>query len=207
MRYLILLSLGLSLGVSSTACRGNKSSEPPVHLVQNMDFQQYYKPQEANSWFLDGRASRTPPASVVARGKLKSDKALHEGRDENGRFLDGLPTSITLDEALLKRGEERYNIFCTACHAKSGYGDGIVVTRGLKVPPPSYHTANLKAMPLGYIYDVIKNGKGTMMPYASQVKVEDRWAIAAWVRVLQVSQDAELADVPTSERPNLEGGR
>lgn len=203
MKYAFLLSLGLAL----VACRGNKSSAPPVHPIQNMDFQQYYKPQETNAWFLDKRASRPLPANTVAVGKLKSDRGLHEGRGADGRLLDGLPAGIELNDALLKRGEERYNIYCAPCHAKSGYGDGIVAIRGLKVPPPSYHTANLKAMPLGHMYDVITNGKGTMMPYAAQVKVEDRWAIAAWVRVLQVSQDARLADVPASERANLEGER
>ena len=203
MRYALLMSLGLAL----VACRGNKSAEPPVHLVQNMDFQQYIKPQESNPWFLDKRGSRPLPANTVAQGKLKSDTALHDGRGADGRLIDGLPPGIELTDALLKRGEQRYNVYCAPCHAKSGYGDGIVVARGLKVPPPSYHTANLKAMPLGHIYDVIKNGKGTMMPYAAQVKVEDRWAIAAWVRVLQVSQDAQLADVPAAERANVQGER
>ncbi len=203
MKYALLVGLGLSL----VACRGNKSSDPPVHLIQNMDSQQYFKPQEANPWFLDGRAVRPVPANAVAHGNLKADKALHEGRGENGRLLDGLPSGMVLDEALLSRGEARYNIYCAACHAKSGYGDGIVTARGLKVPPPSYHTAKLKAMPLGYFYEVITKGKGTMMPYAAQIPVADRWAIAAWVRVLQVSQDAQLADVPDHERSNLEGGR
>lgn len=203
MKHLLLIAAGLSL----VACRGNKSEVPPVHIIQNMDFQQYYKPQESSPWFLDKRASRPTPANTVAQGRLKTDRALHEGRGEDGRLLDGLPASIELNDALLARGQQRYDIYCAPCHAKSGYGDGIVVTRGLKVVPPSYHTANLKAMPLGHIYDVIKNGKGTMMPYAAQIPVEDRWAIAAWVRVLQVSQDARLADVPASERASIEGGR
>jgi mono/diheme cytochrome c family protein len=186
MKHALLIGLGLSL----VACRGNKSSEPPVHLIQNMDFQQSYKPQEANPWFLDGRSTRPLPSNVVAHGNLKADKALHEGRGENGRLLDGLPSGIDLNESLLARGEARYNIYCAPCHAKSGYGDGIVVARGLKVPPPSYHTANLKAMPLGYFYEVITKGKGTMMPYAAQM-----------------SQNAQLSDVPDHERQNLEGGR
>jgi mono/diheme cytochrome c family protein len=203
MKYALLVGLGLSL----VACRGNKSSDPPVHLIQNMDFQQSYKPQEANPWFLDGRAVRPLPANTVANGGLKVDKAYNEGRGDNGRLLDGLPAGLELNDALLARGQARYDIYCAPCHAKSGYGDGIVVARGLKVPPPSYHTANLKAMPLGYFYEVITKGKGTMMPYAAQIPVDDRWAIAAWVRVLQVSQDAQLADVPAEERQNLEGGR
>jgi len=203
MKYAVLLCLGLSLG----ACRGDKSTSPPVHLNQNMDFQQYYKPQEANTWFLDHRASRPTPANTVARGGLKTDTELHAGRGADGRLLDGLPSSIAMNDALLARGERQYNVFCAPCHAKTGYGDGTIVERGLKVPPPSYHTANLKAMPLGHFFDVITHGKGTMMPYAAQIKVGDRWAIAAWVRVLQVSQSATLNDVPPAQRANLEGER
>jgi mono/diheme cytochrome c family protein len=203
MKYALLVGLGLSL----VGCRGNKSSDPPVHLIQNMDFQQSYKPQEANTWFLDGRAVRPVPANTVSHGHAKSDKALHEGRGEDGQLIDSLPQGIELNEALLARGEARYNIYCAPCHAKSGYGDGIVTARGLKVPPTSYHSAKQKGMPLGHFYEVITKGKGTMLPYAAQIPVNDRWAIAAWVRVLQVSQDAQLADVPDHERKNLEGGR
>lgn len=203
MKYAVLVCLGLGL----VACRGNKSELPPVHIIQNMDFQQYVKPQEGNSWFLDRRGSRPTPVDTVARGRLKSDTELHAGRDAKGRLLDGLPSSIELTDALLKRGEERYDIFCAPCHANTGYGDGVVVARGLKVPPPSYHTANMQAMPLGHFFDVITHGKGTMMPYAAQIKVEDRWAIAAWVRVLQVSQSAALNDVPAEQRANIEGER
>src|SRR5690606_34519647 len=119
-------------------CRGNKTAEPPVHPNLNMDFVQYYKPQEDNAWFPDRRSVRPIPAGAVAMGRAKTDVALHRGRGDDGRFLDGLPNSITLDEALLDRGEARYDIYCTPCHAKAGDGLGIVVARGLAVPPPSY---------------------------------------------------------------------
>lgn len=200
-----VLTCALAIGAALTGCRGNKSAEPPVHPNQNMDFVQYYDPQEDNAWFPDKRAVRPLPAGTVAVGHSKTDRELHQGRGENGRLLDGLPSSIEISDALLERGEKRYDIYCTPCHAKAGDGHGIVVTRGLKVPPPSYFEPRLQAMPLGYLYDVIKNGKGTMKGYASQIPVEDRWAIAAWVRTLQYSHRATQADVPPAERARIEG--
>ncbi len=205
------------------ACRGNKSAEPPVHPVLNMDFQQYYRPAERNDWFPDRRAARPLPAGTVARVASRTnftaraeapsapesratDSAFYSGRGPDGRLVDGLPASVPLTDALLERGEARYAIYCAPCHEKSGYGQGIVVQRGLKVPPPSFHDPRLQAMPLGYFFDVITNGKNTMKPYASQIPHDDRWAIAAWLRVLQVSQRATAADVPESERTKIDRG-
>ncbi len=202
---LSFVTFAVALSGALLGCRGNKSSVPPVHPNQNMDFVQYYDPQEDNAWFPDHRSVRPLPVGTVAQGHSKVDAALHKGRGENGRFLDGLPASITLDDALLARGEARYQVYCTPCHAKAGDGQGIVVARGLKVPPPSYFEPRLQAMPLGYIYDVIAHGKNTMKPYASQIPVHDRWAIAAWVRTLQVGHRATLADLPPAERSRLEG--
>lgn len=210
---------GLGLG----GCRGNKSAEPPVHPNLNMDFVQNYKPQEANEWFPDHRAARLPPAGTVAQvGRVPDfnareagtptemarvdDPAFFTGRGADGRLIDGLPKSVPMSDALLARGEQRYDIYCAPCHEKSGYGHGIIVQRGLKVPPPSYHDPRLQAMPLGYFFDVITHGKNTMKPYASQVPPDDRWAIAAWVRVLQVSQRAAATDVPDAERQKIERG-
>lgn len=204
-------------------CRGNKSAEPPVHPNLNMDFLQYYKPQEANAWFPDHRAARLPPTGTVARVEgtpnfaaraegsptnvaRVDDPGFFTGRGEDGRLLEGLPKSVPLTDALLARGEERYDIYCAPCHEKSGYGKGIIVQRGLKVPPPSYHDPRLQAMPLGYFFDVITHGKNTMKSYASQVPADDRWAIAAWVRVLQASQRATSSDVPDAERQKIERG-
>lgn len=184
-------------------CRGNKSAEPPVHLNLNMDFQAHFKAQEENAWFPDKRAMRLPVEGTVAQGQLREDDAFYRGRDANGRLIDTLPAGVTLDAALLARGEARYDIYCAPCHEKTGYGQGMIVQRGLKVPPPSYHEPRLQAMPLGYFFDVITHGKNTMRSYASQIPVADRWAIAAWVRVLQVSQRAELADVPANIRDTL----
>lgn len=200
-----LLSAAVA-GLALAGCRGNKSAEPPVHPNLNMDFQQNYKPQEENAWFSDKRAVRTLPAGAVAHDRDRSDVEVNTGRGADGRLLDGLPASVKLDDALLARGEERFGIYCSPCHEKSGYGHGIIVQRGLKVPPPSFHDPRLQAMPLGYFFDVITHGKGTMKPYASQVPVADRWAIAAWLRVLQVSQRAQIADIPDASREQLQRG-
>jgi len=212
-----------ALGAVLGGCRGNKSAEPPVHPNLNMDFQQYLKPQEANPWFNDHRAVRPIPAGTVARIATapdfnargitdtsplpkSSDPAFFTGRGPDGRLLDGLPPSVPLSDALLTRGEARFAIYCAPCHEASGYGHGIIVQRGLKVPPPSFHDPRLQAMPLGYFFDVITHGKNTMKPYADQVKPDDRWAIAAWLRVLQVSQRAAASDLPEGERTKLERG-
>lgn len=208
-RPLPLWALGALLAVTlglTTGCRGNKSASPPVHLNPNMDNQQYYEAQEPNPWFPDGRAMRPVVAGTVARGHLKADDHLHLGRGADGRLVDELPAGVTLDAALLDRGQARYAIYCTPCHAGSGYGDGVVMQKGFAVPAPSFHDPRLAAMPLGYFFDVITHGKGTMQPYAAQIPVRDRWAIAAWVRVLQVSQRADRADIPKDKLDSLEAG-
>ena len=202
MRFaLIACAVGLSL--MSFGCRGNKSDVPPVHPNLNMDFQQRFEAQSENPWFADKSAMRPPVEGTVARGALRADASLHQGRGPDGRLIDALPASIKLDDALLKRGEDRYDIYCTPCHAKSGYGDGVVALRGLLVAPPSYQEPRLRAMPLGYFYDVITNGKGTMQPYAAQLNAEDRWAVAAWVRVLQASHRTNIAEIPAAHRGEL----
>ncbi|TNF37502.1 MAG: cytochrome c [Deltaproteobacteria bacterium] len=176
-----------------------------------MDDQQYFQAQEDNDWFPDHRAQRPLVAGTVARGLLKADDHLYRGRGADGRLVDTLPPSITLDEALLDRGERRYAIYCAPCHEQNGRGNGIIaqpgsVATGLLVKPPSYMDPRLQAMPLGYFFDVISNGKATMRPYAAQIPVEDRWAIAAWVRVLQVSERAAKADIPPAELGKLNSG-
>jgi mono/diheme cytochrome c family protein len=172
-----------------TGCWGNRSEKPPVHIIWNMDFQDKWEPQEKVEFFKDGRAMRPPVEGTVARGQLKDDDLLWRGRGYDGRLADTLPESIKLDAQLLERGRERYDIYCAPCHDESGQGHGIVTQRGggFKVAPANLHQERLIPMPLGYFYEVITNGKlPNMLPYAAQIPVEDRWAIAAWVRVLQI---------------------
>lgn len=188
---------GLGLGMLLLGgCWGTRSELPPVHLVLNMDDQQKFDPQEDNEFFGDKRAMRLPVEGTVAIGKLRDDDHLYRGRDANGRLVDGLPSGIQLDDALLARGEERYGIYCSPCHGGSGLGDGVATRRGggFQVAPKNLHEPRLKAMPLGYFYKVISEGQGTMLSYAAQItEPRDRWAIAAWVRVLQRS------DIPQPE--------
>lgn len=192
-KSLITKTLGVAaMATVLTGCWGNRSEKPPVHIIWNMDFQDKWDAQEPapeGSIFADGRAARPPVEGTVARGFLKDDDLLWRGRGFDGRYSDELPESIEVDEALLARGEERYNIYCAPCHDDSGTGKGPVTLRGggFKVAPANLHQARLLPMPLGYFYDIITNGKmPNMLPYKAQIPVEDRWAIAVWVRALQI---------------------
>jgi mono/diheme cytochrome c family protein len=197
MKKALFLALVLAAG-----CRGNRSDAPPVHLNPNMDFQEKLDPQERNDFFADGRAMRTPPAGTVAVGFLKDDDHLYRGRNLDGTLADALPPAIKLDEKLLARGQQRYEIYCQPCHGTTGHGDGPATRRGGGFPPgvapANLHLKRLQPEPLGYFYHVITNGKGKMRPYKAQIPVEDRWAIAAWVRTLQVSHQAKESDIPAS---------
>lgn len=198
------LAMTLGLALAATAgCRGTRSEDPPVHLQQNMDFQERGEPQEYSAFFADGRVMRTPPAGTVAVGFLKDDDHLYRGRNLDGTLSDALPPSMKLDDKLLARGEQRYNIYCAPCHGETGHGDGQVTRRGggFAVAPANLHLARLQPEPLGYFFHVASNGKGKMRPYKGQISVEDRWAIAAWVRTLQVSHRAKASDIPAAGAP------
>ncbi len=195
---LAIAAFGAGLG----ACRGMPSEKPPVHLQQNMDFQQRFDPQEENPMFEDGRAMRLPPEGTVPVGWLQEDDHLYRGRGIDGRLADALPPGMKLTRELLDRGQERYGIYCAPCHDHLGTGRGIATRRGggFAVQPKNLHEPRLAAMPLGYFFKVITDGQGTMLSYAAQIPVEDRWAIAAWVRTLQASQLARASDVPEEAR-------
>jgi hypothetical protein len=139
---------------------------------------------------------------AVARGTLHADERFLTGK-ENGQPIATLPPPLTLTRELLARGRDRYGIFCTPCHGLTGNGLGIVVQRGYR-QPPSFHI-ELRSAPIGYFFDVQSNGFGAMMDYAAQIPPADRWAIAAYVRALQLSQRTTLSDVPPEARPALEG--
>ncbi len=190
------------IGAGLGACRGMPSEKPPVHLQQNMDFQQRFDPQEENAMFEDGRAMRLPPEGTVPMGWLQEDDHLYRGRGVDGRLADSLPPGMKLTRELLDRGQERYGIYCAPCHDHLGTGRGIATRRGggFAVQPKNLHEPRLAAMPLGYFFKVITDGQGTMLSYAAQIPVEDRWAIAAWVRTLQASQLARASDVPEEAR-------
>lgn len=192
----VLLPLGALLALGG--CRGNSSEEPPIHFQQNMDFQERGDPQERNDFFADGRVMRKPAEGTVAYGFLKEDDHLWRGRLPNGQLADALPPGMELTPALLDRGQQRYDIYCQPCHGELGYGDGPATRRGggFAVKPANLHQQKFLPVPLGYFYDVATNGKGSMKPYKAQIPVEDRWAIAVWVRTLQVAGQGQEADVP-----------
>jgi hypothetical protein len=173
---------------------------------QDMHNQPKYIPLRESSFFADGRGSRLPVEHTVARGHANEDEYFYTGK-RNGQLGNDLPEGLLHEgfgmKELLARGQERYAIYCTPCHSRTGDGNGMVVQRGLK-HPPSFHEPRLKQQPLSYFYDVMTNGFGAMLNYQAQVAPRDRWAIAAYIRALQLSQDAKLSDVPEEERSKLQ---
>lgn len=168
-----------------------------------MDFQERFDPQERNPFFADGRSMRPTVPGTIARGFLREDRAFYEGRGSDGALVNENPLPIT--PALLERGRERFEIYCSPCHGAAGDGRGIVAIGGYGLTPaPSYHTDYLRAMPDGHLFDVITRGIRTMPPYAVQVSVADRWAIVAYIRALQRSQGASFEDVPADMRASLQ---
>lgn len=168
-------------------------------LRKKMYNQPKYEPLESSEFFEDGKSARPVPEGTVARGDLQTNKTFYVGKT-NGAFVQRIP--LTVDSNLVARGRERFNIYCAVCHDRAGTGNGMVVQRGY-TQPPSYHSERLRNQPDGYFYDVITTGFGRMPSYAKQIKPRDRWAIVAYVRALQLSQNAELADVPPEQREKL----
>lgn len=173
-----------------------------VGCRQDMQDQPYYEPFEASELFDNGTTNQPLPAGTVARGLLKEDTHYWFGRDESGQLVETLPAQIQGSRELLERGQERYEIYCSVCHDSSGSGRGMIVRRGFKQPQPLYEQ-RLKDMPLGYFYDVATNGFGIMPAYSKQVPEDDRWAIAAYIRVLQLSQGSTVDELPADVRTEL----
>jgi len=206
-----LLLLG-SLALLPFACvaraRAVKSPLPRMHLVPDMDNQASYKSQQVNPMFADRRAMRLPVAGTVARvpGGLVFDEAFQSGVVDDA-YVAEFPRPVT-GEAV-QRGRERYDIYCAPCHGLSGHGDGIVGQRadslqqGSWVPPSSFHIEPANTRNVGHIFNTITNGIRNMPAYGSQIPAEDRWAIVAYVRALQRSQQARLSDVPPEQRSGL----
>ena len=172
---------------------------PRAACRQEMYDQAKYKPLGESRFFTDRRASRPLPAGTVARGWLRDDQKLYEGK-QGRELVATLPVPLTRE--LLARGRERFNIFCSPCHDRTGGGRGMVVRRGYQ-PPPSLHIDRLRDAPVGHFFDVMTNGLGAMPDYASQIDVSDRWAIAAYVKALQLSQNAPVSDVPPEKQADL----
>ena len=166
---------------------------------QDMHDQPKYVPLRESAFFGDARSARPLVEGTVARGHLREDSLLYTGKVGTA---DAAMFPFAVDERVMSRGRERFDIYCAPCHGRKGQGDGMVVRRGYR-RPPTYHQDRLRDAPVGHFFDVITNGFGAMPDYASLIKPEDRWAIVAYVRALQLSEHALLADVPTSEREKL----
>jgi mono/diheme cytochrome c family protein len=170
---------------------------------QDMHNQPKFKGFRQNVFFADQRSARPLVEGVVARGHLDDDPAFYKGVGSSGPLATN---PLPIDSAVLARGQERFNIYCTPCHDRTGSGEGMIVQRGYK-QPPSFHEDRLRAMPDGYFFQVMTNGFGTMPTYRTQVSPRDRWAIVAYIRALQLSQHATLADVPDADRAALGSGQ
>ncbi len=182
-RYGLLAVAALTLFVSS--CRLDMHVQPRENPLSRSDF------------YADQRSARPLIEGTVARGQLDADTYFYTGKIGNTPG-DVMPFRVTKE--VLDRGRERYNIFCAPCHSRLGDGNGFVPSRGFSRKPPSYHIPRLQKAPLGYFFDVITNGFGIMPDYASQIPPQDRWDIVAYVRALQLSQNATMADVPAGQQ-------
>jgi mono/diheme cytochrome c family protein len=162
----------------------------------DMHVQPRYNPLAKSDFFPDQRAARPLVDGTVAQGELRADSYSYTGKIGNnpGGFL---PFPVTKE--VLERGRERYNVYCSPCHSRAGDGNGFVPTRGFARKPPSYHIDRLQKVPIGYFYDVMTNGFGIMLDYSAQISPRDRWCIAAYIRALQLSQNATMADVPQGQ--------
>ncbi len=169
---------------------------------QDMHDQPKLKPLAESDFYSDHRASRAPVEGTVARGHLDDDELLNTGK-EGGKDATEFPWPVTGE--VMARGRERFDIYCAPCHDRTGGGDGMIVRRGYR-RPPSFHIDRLRQAPVGHFFDVITNGFGAMPDYRDQVPVADRWAIIAYIRALQASQNATLDVVPPAEREKLAPG-
>ena len=168
----------------TTACRIDMHVQPRQNPLSRSDF------------YTDQRSARPPVEGTIARGQLHEDTYFYTGKIGNNPG-DVMPFPVTKE--VLARGRERFNIFCAPCHSRAGDGNGFVPSRGFARKPPSFHIVRLQKAPLGYFYDVITEGFGIMPDYASQIPPQDRWDIVAYVRALQLSQNATMADVPAGQ--------
>ncbi len=174
-----------------------------VACRQDMQDQPKYIPLRPSAFFNDGRSERPLIEGTVARGHLDDDAAFYTGKGPDGKPLDTFPFPVTKE--VIEHGEARFNIYCSPCHGRLGNGEGMIVQRGYR-HPPSYHIDRLRKVPNGYIFDVITNGFGAMPDYSAQIPPRDRWAIVAYVRALQLSQDVPASELSPQDRAQLAGG-
>ena len=198
-----LLVTGLLTALLLVGCRGQRSEAPPIHPQLNMDFQERFNAQGYNPLFENKATTRKPPTGTVARGLLRDSTEIYRGRGSDGEYVERIP--IAVNRKVLERGQKKYETFCTPCHGKSGKGNGVIMRGDYGyTPASSYHNERLRQVTDGYMYDVITNGVRNMPSYAQQIPVRDRWAIVAYVRALQRSQNTEVESLPESVRARIE---
>ncbi|MBI5766584.1 MAG: cytochrome c [Verrucomicrobia bacterium] len=189
--------------VSILGFRSRIFTAPPMDVFPEWAFpgmkhQPKLRPQSESKFFADGRSDRLPPEHTVMRGMLCEDDHLNRGKDAAGAWAKGFPAGVTVDLAFVKRGQDRYAIYCAPCHGATGFGDGITVQYGMgAVANANYHSDRLRQMTEGEIFNAITNGSPSknMLPYADKLTPEDRWAVIAYVRALQRAQQGTAADV------------
>ena len=215
MRYAYYtLAFVVVLVVSVLGFRGMRSTLPPIEVFPDMDHQAKYKPQAESKFFADGRADRPIPPGTVPYGRgnnvepgrpfhdpdyLRADDFLYAGKNADGSFARGFPMAVT--EPMIRRGQNRFMIYCYPCHGAQGDGQGITKSYGM-MATPSYHDERIRQMPEGEIFNTITHGKNTMFPYADKLSPEDRWAVISYIRALQRAHNGRIDDVP----PELRGG-
>ena len=194
----MLGALALASAVVTSGCaRGCTSSRPPIHLNPSMDNQPKLRPQAASPFFYNGAGMREPVPGTVAMDGLKEDAAFFTGKGADGQFVATSP--VPVDERLLARGRDRYEIYCQPCHDARGDGRGILFQRG-SVPTASFHQEKIPNYSDGQIFDVITNGAGLMAAYRWPIPPADRWAIVAHVRVLQKERQARATTAPAATK-------
>jgi mono/diheme cytochrome c family protein len=207
--YILAVVVALSLIPVGLIYKSHQSgkNQPRIQVVYDMDQQFKSKPQTESEFFGDGVAMRGMPEGTVARGLLREDDALYRGMDADSVFVTEFPLPVTTE--LVNRGQERYDIFCATCHAPSGNGQSLVHLRaqglgeGTWTPPSDLTSDPIADREVGHIYNTITNGIRTMPAYGPQISPEDRWAITAYVRALQLSRKATIDDVPADVRNAL----
>lgn len=193
MRHVYLVTLFVCvLVVSILGFRDTPFTLPPIDIFPewafpSMEHQPKLRPQSESKFFADGRADRVPPVHTVARGMLRDDDHRYAGKTASGEFAKGFPAALTVDRAFLERGRDRYDIYCAVCHGATGDGNGITKKYGMGATP-TYHDDRLRTMAEGELYNTITAGKNTMLPYADKLSPDDRWAVVAYVRALQLAQ-------------------
>ncbi len=194
--------------------RSTPNSNLPIHIIQDMAFQSKYKTQAVNPMFADGNTMRPPVVNAVARGETYLDAHLYDGVID-GQWANVLPSQVKMDFATLQRGQERFDIYCSVCHGISGGGNGIVNQRAMELVANTngpvngtvwvqaknlVHDELVTVQPMGQVFNTITYGIRNMAGYGSQIPTEDRWAIAAYVKALQRSQNAQPSDVPAGTK-------